>query len=244
MAETDHADLERRLRIRRRNLERLKQDEKYIAEDETPPAVLDRIQAQIRVEREEVHFLERQLRELDGRRRSGSARGLFGLSPRLNSLVRALLVVIVTGLLLVVVVTVIPRALQGTMLFGVEPTNTPIPTHTPVPPTPTPVSTATLTPVPAATTMPTPELPTSTPTPAVPLGTVNVDVLNLRGGPDTTFGIRAKLMSGEKLNLLGRNEKGTWLAVSTLDGATGWVATEYVGVTIMIDELLVKEVEE
>ena len=92
--------------------------------------------------------------------------------------------------------------------------------------------------------MPTPELPTSTPTPAVPLGTVNVDVLNLRGGPDTTFGIRAKLMSGEKLNLLGRNEKGTWLAVSTLDGATGWVATEYVGVTIMIDELLVNEAEE
>lgn len=242
MAETDHVDLERRLRIRRRNLERLKEEEKYIAEDETPPAVLDRIQAQIRVEREEVRFLERQLGERDGRRRPGSGRELFGLPPRSARLVSVLLIVFMGGLLLVVVVTVIPRALQGTPLLGVEPTSTPLPTYTPV--SPTLVSTATLVPVPTATSVPTPELPTSTPTPAVPLGSVNVDVLNLRGGPDTTFGLRAKLMRGEDLNLLGRNEMGTWLAVSTVDGATGWVAAEYVSVTIMIDELLVKEVEE
>lgn len=242
LAETDHVDLERRLRIRRRNLDRLKQEANYIAEDETPPAVLDRIQAQIRVEQEEVRFLERQLGERDGHRRPGLGRGLFELSPRLGPLASALLVVAVGGLLLVVVVTLIPRAFRRTTSFGVESTNTPLPTQTPV--SPALVSTATLVPVPTATSAPTPELPTSTPTPAVPLGTVNVDVLNLRGGPDTTFGLRAKLMQGEKLNLLGRNDETTWLAVSTVDGATGWVAAEYVSMTVMIDELLVKKVEE
>lgn len=242
MAETDHADLERRLRIRRRNLARLKEEEKYIAEDETPPAVLDRIRAQIRVEREEVRLLERQVRESSGRRRGGSGGAVMGLSPRLGPTGRVLLVVVVAGIALALAVVAVPRAFQGAGLFGAPPTDTPAPTSTPVPPTPS--STATLVPNPTATRTPTPEVPTPTDTPSAPVGTVNVDVLNLRGGPGTTFGIRAKLTSGETLNLLGRNDIGTWLAVSTLDGATGWVAAEYVAATMMVDELPVVEAEE
>jgi len=75
------------------------------------------------------------------------------------------------------------------------------------------------------------------------VGTVAVEVLNLRGGPSTDFGIRAKLTAGERLNLLGRNELGTWLAVSTLDGATGWVAAEYVDIPINILDLPIRVVE-
>jgi hypothetical protein len=247
LPESDHADLERRLRIRRRNLERLKQEEKYTSESDTPPAVLDRIQAQVRVESEEIRFLEGQLDELEGRSRQSTAsdRGVFRWSPSASSWGRVGLAVLAVGLLLLIVVLIVPRSLEGVALLGPSPTDTLVPTATYTPVLPTATSIPTSTPVPTATYTPTQEAPTPTlvPTSAVPKGTVNVEVLNLRGGPSTEFGIRSKLMSGEELDVLGRNEIGTWLAVSTQDGATGWVAAEYVDITVMVLDLPVKEVE-
>lgn len=243
MAEADRADLERRLRIRRRNLERLKQEEKEITEGETPPAVSERIQAQIRVERDEVYLLEAQLRELDGQKqRTGLKQRSEVVPPHLLFIFRVVLGLLAFGLILAVVGLALPRLSESIVLMGAPPTDTPVPTNTSVPPTAT--SPATATALPSATSTPAPVLPTSTPTPVVPVGTVNVEVLNLRGGPTTDFGIRAKLTTGEKLNLLGRNELGTWLAVSTLDGATGWVAAEYVDIPMNILDLPVKEVEQ
>ncbi len=243
MAETDRADLERRLRIRRRNLERLKQEEKEITEGETPPAVSERIQAQIRVERDEVYLLEAQLRELDGQKQRASLkrRGEV-VPPHLIFIFRVVLGLLAFGLVLAIAGLALPRLSGSISLMGIPPTDTPVPTDTPAPPTAT--SPATATALPSATSTPTPVLPTSTPTPVGPVGTVNVEVLNLRGGPTTDFGIRAKLTTGEQLNLLGRNELGTWLAVSTLDGATGWVAAEYVDIPMNILDLPIKAVEQ
>ena len=251
MSQRDRSELERRLRIRHRNLERLTQEEMYISEQEAPPAVLERVQSQIRVEQEELRLFERQIAELEGRgRRQSSGRGgalRLALGP--VSLVRVFLAVGVVAVVLAIFVWVLPRPPANSTAVDVPSTTTPAPTFTALAeallveaPTETATPSVTDTPVPSPT--PEPTVPTSTPTPRTPVGAVNVEVLNLRGGPDTSYGIRAKLMTGEKLNLLGRNELGTWLAVSTLDGATGWVAAEYVDIDVMILDLPVKEVEE
>ena len=261
MAGADRADLERRLRIRKRNLERLEQEAKEVAESEAPPAVLGRLQSQLRVEKEEIRILQARLSELDGRGRKeeqGLSKGIFRLSPCPSWLARVVLALVATGVLLAVAALVLPHAPRGETSLGVPATHTLSPTYTPGPPTATravlttetlpatAVLSATVTVTTTITGMVTPtvELPTATPTLVVVRGMVNADVLNLRGGPATTYGIRAKLMSGDQLDLLGRNAEGNWLAVATLDGATGWVAAEYITVTVQIDTLPVKEEKE
>ena len=250
MSQKDRSELERRLRIRQRNLERLSQEAAYVSEQEAPPAVLERVQSQIRVEQEELRLLERQIDDLDGRSpsRAGNRPGVLNGAFRPPLFVRALLAVVVVVVLLAIFVWVVPRRSMVSTGAGVPLTATPAATFTVAAsaataelPTQTPTPAATATRIPSPT--PAPALPTNTPTARTPVGAVNVEVLNLRGGPDTTYGIRAKLMTGEKLNLLGRNELGTWLAVSTLDGATGWVAAEYVDIDVMILDLPVEEVE-
>ena len=52
--------------------------------------------------------------------------------------------------------------------------------------------------------------------------------LNLRAQPDTAAAIVRKLEPGEAVAILGRSEDGAWLNVRVADGATGWVAAEYV----------------
>ena len=251
MSQKDRAELERRLRIRQRNLERLMQEEAYISEQEAPPAVLERVQSQIRVEQEELRLLESQIGELDGRRRgrSGNRSGLLQSVFSTMLLGRVLLAIVAVVVLVAIVVWVVPHPPSTTTGAGTTLTVTPAATYTMLAstlavesPTETPTPAVTDTPVPTPT--PEPVEPTPTATSRTPVGAVNVEVLNLRGGPDTSYGIRAKLMTGEKLNLLGRNELGTWLAVSTLDGATGWVAAEYVDIDVMILDLPVKEIEE
>ncbi len=93
---------------------------------------------------------------------------------------------------------------------------------TPAPDVPTPAPTATPTP-----------LPTPTPTP-VPTGLVSVEVLNFRTGPDTTYGVIGQLKKNDRLELLARNEVGTWLQVRTEEGREGWVFAEFVYTTVNI----------
>ena len=76
-------------------------------------------------------------------------------------------------------------------------------------PTPTPTSTPEATPVPAATQAVAP--------------TVTVDA-NLRSGPGTTFDVIGGTITGQKINIVGRNADGTWFR---LDNG-GWVLSTLV----------------
>jgi len=253
LVETDRADLDRRLRIRKRNLDRLIVEAKEAEENEAPPAVLERLQAQIRVEKEEIRILQTEMNQLDAggnrRRGQGMGQGLLALFPAdLLRFSRTGWIALAAGGALVIGILALLLFAPEVVFPPVTPTSTPVPTTTtPVPVgTPTQAIVVTSTPMAVQSSLsPTPTVAGLTPTPtsAYPIGTVNVEVLNLRGGPAVTYGIRAKLMSGDQLNITGRNEQGDWLAVSTLDGATGWVAAEYMEIKVMTQTLPIMKTE-
>ena len=142
MTENERADIERRLRIRKRNLERLEQEAKDVQDSEAPPAVLGRLQAQLRVEKEEIRLLETQFQEAE-QRRTGAA-GQVVSTPRLGPVpklvVRVVLALIATGVILVAVQAVLrflPHAPETATSVGVPPTHTLSPTYTAAPATPT-----------------------------------------------------------------------------------------------------------
>ena len=57
--------------------------------------------------------------------------------------------------------------------------------------------------------------------------------LNVRSGPGTTYPVVAKVSTGTVLAVLGRNDTGDWVEVTTSGGAgsTGWVSSAYVGLS-------------
>lgn len=132
----------------------------------------------------------------------------------------------------IVAQTVTAMALSRSPTTAPQPPTSPMPAQTiatqsssqspptPVPDVPTPTLTATSTPLP-------------TPAP-IPTGLVSVDVLNFRTGPDTTYGVIGQLKKNDRLELLARNEVGTWLQVRTEAGREGWVFAEYVYTTVNI----------
>lgn len=114
------------------------------------------------------------------------------------------------------------------------PTRTPQPTFTPSPtpalvvvPTNTPLPTATPTPevveVPTDTPEPTPSptevLPTSTP---LPQARVARDTVNLRNGPGTAYGRLGVVNLNDNLNVLGRNDDGSWFNIR-VDDTVAWI---------------------
>jgi hypothetical protein len=52
--------------------------------------------------------------------------------------------------------------------------------------------------------------------------------LNLRAQPETTAAIVRKLDPGDVVTILDRSADGGWLQVQLADGASGWVAAEYI----------------
>jgi hypothetical protein len=50
--------------------------------------------------------------------------------------------------------------------------------------------------------------------------------LNVRSGPGTAYPIQDQLPGGTQVDILGKNESGTWWFVS-YDGGTGWVSEPY-----------------
>ena len=60
--------------------------------------------------------------------------------------------------------------------------------------------------------------------------TVTATVLNVRGGPGTTFPVIGKLKIGDAVTALGRNAAGDWLYICCLTGTEtkGWVSAEYI----------------
>lgn len=108
------------------------------------------------------------------------------------------------------------------------PTNTPLPTDTPAP---------TATPVP----LPDKPQPTDTPIPPTPTpdgsGSISGNVVWLRGGPSPNFKAVAKLEAEDKVDILGRNEDGSWLHLELADGTSGWAEAKYIESDLDIDTL-------
>lgn len=113
----------------------------------------------------------------------------------------------------------------------VPPTATPVPpTATPLPPTNTPVP-PTATPVPTDTPIPptaTPEPPTATPTPAAPQAIPKQNI-NLRAGPGTEYPIAGSAKAGAPLEIVGKNQTGSWLQVIAAD-KKAWLSASLVTV--------------
>lgn len=78
-------------------------------------------------------------------------------------------------------------------------------------------------------------VPTASPTPSgLGIGYVHADVLNLRSGPSTSFTVLGQLRKDHAVELLERNEDGTWWRVCCLaDGVTeGWIAGAYLNLAL------------
>jgi len=114
-------------------------------------------------------------------------------------------------------------------------TATEAPTETPTEiPSPTPTNTPTLTgtptetPTAAPTEAPTPVPPTDTPTPSLPSVTIDVD-LNVRLGPGTGYNRVGLLTPGSTVEIVGRNEDGSWWQIAYPDAPEGmaWISASY-----------------
>ncbi len=124
-----------------------------------------------------------------------------------------------------------------------QPIATELPTATPVPPTvmPTPLPTETPTVAPPTHTpieMPSPE-PTATATPSGPVAVVKSATLNVRAGPATSHAAVTSVKSGTTLDVIGRNDDGSWLQVTLPSGASGWVSSQLVTLNMNAKEVAV-----
>jgi uncharacterized protein YgiM (DUF1202 family) len=76
---------------------------------------------------------------------------------------------------------------------------------------------------------------TATPIPEIIVGVVEVDTLNLREGPGTSYPIIASFTKGKKFYILGEvanNTNNKWLLIDPLEGPFGWVIGDQSYVTI------------
>ncbi len=98
-----------------------------------------------------------------------------------------------------------------------------LPSATPLPgPTGTPVPSATPSPRPSPT--PLPATPTITPTYAILRGRVLPDHANCRYGPGAAYLYKYGLVGGSNLEIIGRNESGTWVLIRAIGGTNPcWV---------------------
>jgi len=111
-------------------------------------------------------------------------------------------------------------------------TATPLPsaTNTAVPPTETSTPTHTLTPslTPTATET---KIPTLTPTYAILRGQVIPERANCRYGPGASYLYKYGLVGGSNLEIIGRNQLGTWLLIQAIGGDNPcWVKAELMDV--------------
>ncbi len=101
------------------------------------------------------------------------------------------------------------------------PTDTPIPSETPIPPTGTPYVPPTGTAV----------LPTPT-TISSAYVCATCGQLRFRNGPGSAGSITSYLAANTPLNIIGRTADNAWVQVVLNDGSTGWVAAQYVDLTL------------
>ncbi|MBP7960565.1 MAG: SH3 domain-containing protein [Caldilineaceae bacterium] len=113
---------------------------------------------------------------------------------------------------------------------------TPVPTFTPTPVGQAPAAEVPLAQAPAAEVAPAPAVvevapadtplpaePTATPVPQVAKLTVTGDNINVRRGPDTSFGVVGQVSQGMSFDVLGRNAAGDWYQFCCVNGEQGWI---------------------
>ncbi len=121
-------------------------------------------------------------------------------------------------------------------------TKTPKPTFTPTPvytPTPVPTNTPVPTDTPAVTPTPT-DTPQPTPTP-MPQAIVKLADLNYRAGPSTSYASLGRLSIGYVLEVRKRTADSAWLRVCCLNNQEGWVASQYVDLSVPMDAVPIDE---
>ena len=69
--------------------------------------------------------------------------------------------------------------------------------------------------------------PTDTPPPPAQLS-VSSDIVNVRQGPGTSFGLVGSAEQGTQLSITGKNEQGDWWQICCVNGEPGWVYGELV----------------
>ncbi len=115
-----------------------------------------------------------------------------------------------------------------------QPTETATLTETPVPPTATETATTTPSPTPTETPLPTDTptptetfTPTITPTYAILRGKVTPERANCRYGPGAAYLYKYGLVGGSNLEIIGRNQLGTWVLMQAIGGDNPcWVKAE------------------
>jgi hypothetical protein len=113
------------------------------------------------------------------------------------------------------------QSTSQTRLLNSSPTGTLLPADT-LPPNPTSTSSQTGTPTPTHTPTDSPT-PTITPTYAILRGTV-LEQSNCRYGPGAAYLYKYGLYAGYNLEIIGRNEKGTWVVIQAIGGTNPcWV---------------------
>lgn len=85
---------------------------------------------------------------------------------------------------------------------------------------------------------PVPNVPTTAPKNQQATGTVNVQILNLREGPATSFEIVDRLQQDTQVVITGRLSDSVWLKVTVPSiGKEGWVAAEYINASVDVSTL-------
>jgi hypothetical protein len=89
--------------------------------------------------------------------------------------------------------------------------------------------------LPPTQTPPAVQISTATPIPEVMVGVVEVDLLNIREGPGTSYPILGSINKGEKFYILGdvvNSTNNRWLLISPSENAFGWVIGDQSYVTV------------
>jgi SH3-like domain-containing protein len=53
---------------------------------------------------------------------------------------------------------------------------------------------------------------------------IETDIINVRSGPDTSFGLVGTANLGERFEIKGRNAEGSWYLICCVNGQQGWVS--------------------
>jgi SH3-like domain-containing protein len=59
-----------------------------------------------------------------------------------------------------------------------------------------------------------------------PMLEIETDIINVRSGPGTTFGLVGTANLGERFEIKGRNADATWYLICCVNGQQGWVSAE------------------
>jgi N-acetylmuramoyl-L-alanine amidase len=79
------------------------------------------------------------------------------------------------------------------------------------------------------------------PPPDQPIAIVTTGALNVRTGPGVAYHIIAVLDEGDTVQLLGRNNSGTWVQVKLQDETVGWVNASLVQTSVPVSSLPISE---